>query len=190
MLVIGSEVYSRILDWQDRGTCVLFGDGAGAVFLRAGVGAGTGERPRHPLHPSACRRLARRYTLCGWRGRAAGAVRASEDEGQAKCSAMPCCGSPRRWTRRWPPTGSTARRWTGWCRTRRTCASSRASANASTCRWRGWCAPSSGTPIPPPPRSRWRSPRPMPTGGCSRGQLVLLEALGGGLTWGSALVRL
>ena len=35
VLVIGSEVYSRILDWSDRGTAVLFGDGAGAVFLRA-----------------------------------------------------------------------------------------------------------------------------------------------------------
>jgi 3-oxoacyl-[acyl-carrier-protein] synthase-3 len=35
ILVIGSEVYSRILNWQDRGTCVLFGDGAGAIFLRA-----------------------------------------------------------------------------------------------------------------------------------------------------------
>jgi 3-oxoacyl-[acyl-carrier-protein] synthase III len=35
ILVIGSEVYSRILNWRDRGTCVLFGDGAGAVFLRA-----------------------------------------------------------------------------------------------------------------------------------------------------------
>lgn len=34
VLVIGTEVYSRILDWQDRTTCVLFGDGAGAVFLR------------------------------------------------------------------------------------------------------------------------------------------------------------
>jgi 3-oxoacyl-[acyl-carrier-protein] synthase III len=32
-LVVGSEVYSRILDWKDRGTCVLFGDGAGAVVL-------------------------------------------------------------------------------------------------------------------------------------------------------------
>ncbi len=40
VLVIGSEVYSRILNWQDRGTCVLFGDGAGAVFLRAGQGSG------------------------------------------------------------------------------------------------------------------------------------------------------
>jgi len=33
ILVVGSEVYSRILDWKDRGTCVLFGDGAGAVVL-------------------------------------------------------------------------------------------------------------------------------------------------------------
>ncbi|MFP5413014.1 MAG: beta-ketoacyl-ACP synthase III [Gammaproteobacteria bacterium] len=34
-LVIGAEVFSRILDWSDRGTCVLFGDGAGAVVLAA-----------------------------------------------------------------------------------------------------------------------------------------------------------
>jgi 3-oxoacyl-[acyl-carrier-protein] synthase-3 len=40
-LVIGSETFSRILDWNDRGTCVLFGDGAGAVVLRAGSGEGS-----------------------------------------------------------------------------------------------------------------------------------------------------
>lgn len=34
-LVVGAEVFSRILDWRDRATCVLFGDGAGAVVLRA-----------------------------------------------------------------------------------------------------------------------------------------------------------
>ena len=34
-LVVGAEVFSRILNWQDRGTCVLFGDGAGAVILQA-----------------------------------------------------------------------------------------------------------------------------------------------------------
>ncbi len=34
-LIVGTEVYSRILDWKDRGTAVLFGDGAGAVILRA-----------------------------------------------------------------------------------------------------------------------------------------------------------
>ncbi len=39
-LVIGSEAFSRILDYTDRGTCVLFGDGAGAVFLRAAAGEG------------------------------------------------------------------------------------------------------------------------------------------------------
>ena len=33
-LVVGAEIYSRILDWKDRGTCVLFGDGAGAVVLK------------------------------------------------------------------------------------------------------------------------------------------------------------
>jgi 3-oxoacyl-[acyl-carrier-protein] synthase-3 len=39
-IVIGSETFSRILDWQDRGTCVLFGDGAGAVVLKAEEGKG------------------------------------------------------------------------------------------------------------------------------------------------------
>jgi 3-oxoacyl-[acyl-carrier-protein] synthase III len=39
-LVVGTEVFSRILDWSDRGTCVLFGDGAGAVVLTAGEGRG------------------------------------------------------------------------------------------------------------------------------------------------------
>src|SRR6201994_1453784 len=34
-LVIGAETFSRILDWEDRGTCVLFGDGAGALVLEA-----------------------------------------------------------------------------------------------------------------------------------------------------------
>ncbi|SFO56415.1 3-oxoacyl-[acyl-carrier-protein] synthase III [Mesorhizobium sp. NFR06] len=40
VLVIGSETFSRILDWNDRSTCVLFGDGAGALILEAGEGAG------------------------------------------------------------------------------------------------------------------------------------------------------
>jgi 3-oxoacyl-[acyl-carrier-protein] synthase-3 len=40
ILVVGAEIYSRILDWQDRGTCVLFGDGAGAVVLKRGTEPG------------------------------------------------------------------------------------------------------------------------------------------------------
>lgn len=39
-LVVGAEVYSRILDWSDRSTCVLFGDGAGAVVLRRDTAPG------------------------------------------------------------------------------------------------------------------------------------------------------
>jgi len=40
VLVVGAETLSRIIDWRDRGTCVLFGDGAGAVVLRAGEAPG------------------------------------------------------------------------------------------------------------------------------------------------------
>ena len=40
-LVIGAETFSRILDWKDRTTCVLFGDGAGAIVLEAQLGEGT-----------------------------------------------------------------------------------------------------------------------------------------------------
>jgi len=42
-LVIGAEVFSRILDWEDRTTCVLFGDGAGAVVLETSEGEGTND---------------------------------------------------------------------------------------------------------------------------------------------------
>jgi 3-oxoacyl-[acyl-carrier-protein] synthase-3 len=41
VLVIGAETFSRLMDWTDRGTCVLFGDGAGALVLAAGEGTGT-----------------------------------------------------------------------------------------------------------------------------------------------------
>jgi len=48
-LVIGAEVFSRIVDWTDRGTCVLFGDGAGAVVVRATEGGERGVLSTH-LH--------------------------------------------------------------------------------------------------------------------------------------------
>ncbi|MFT5628904.1 MAG: 3-oxoacyl-[acyl-carrier-protein] synthase-3 [Gammaproteobacteria bacterium] len=41
VIVIGAETFSRIMDWTDRSTCVLFGDGAGAVVLEAQIGDGT-----------------------------------------------------------------------------------------------------------------------------------------------------
>ena len=44
-LVLGAETFSRIVDWRDRSTCILFGDGAGAVVLRASE-AGDGDQER------------------------------------------------------------------------------------------------------------------------------------------------
>ena len=43
VLVIGAETFSRIMDWTDRSTCVLFGDGAGALVLEARTGSGTSQ---------------------------------------------------------------------------------------------------------------------------------------------------
>jgi 3-oxoacyl-[acyl-carrier-protein] synthase-3 len=66
-LVVGSEVFSRILDWSDRATCVLFGDGAGAVVVEAS------EHTRNSGHCPACRRRAPRHPVgTGQRLRRAG----------------------------------------------------------------------------------------------------------------------
>src|SRR5207244_13204074 len=55
-LVIGAETFSRILDWRDRGTCVLFGDGAGALVLNAVADAGPAGRGILATHlHSECR---------------------------------------------------------------------------------------------------------------------------------------
>ncbi|WP_372604026.1 beta-ketoacyl-ACP synthase III, partial [Actibacterium sp.] len=43
ILVIGAETFSRLMDWTDRSTCVLFGDGAGALVLEAAEGEGTSD---------------------------------------------------------------------------------------------------------------------------------------------------
>ena len=48
-LVIGAETFSRILDWEDRGTCVLFGDGAGAIVLASHRDEGGGAREQGVL---------------------------------------------------------------------------------------------------------------------------------------------
>tara|TARA_R110001583_G_scaffold100844_1_gene247042 strand:+ start:61497 stop:62462 length:966 start_codon:yes stop_codon:yes gene_type:complete len=56
-LVVGAEVFSRILDWSDRGTCVLFGDGAGAVVLEASEQPGIVASALHAdgsHHPILC----------------------------------------------------------------------------------------------------------------------------------------
>ena len=63
VMVIGAETFSRILDFTDRATCVLFGDGAGALILEAAEGDRQRRRPRHPRHRPAFRRPLRRPAL-------------------------------------------------------------------------------------------------------------------------------
>src|SRR5690606_12515909 len=45
VLVIGAEIFSRIMDWPDRGTCLLFGDGAAALVREAAEGQGSSADP-------------------------------------------------------------------------------------------------------------------------------------------------
>ena len=52
VLVVGVELLSRVLDWTDRTTCVLFGDGAGAAVVGPADGAADGPRPRGILSTS------------------------------------------------------------------------------------------------------------------------------------------
>ena len=79
-LVIGAETFSRILDWNDRTTCVLFGDGAGAVVLEAQESAGTRDdrglltahlrsdgRHKLKLYVDGGRRRRRPSVMCAWK---------------------------------------------------------------------------------------------------------------------------
>lgn len=62
VLIVGSEIVSKVLDWADRNTCVLFGDGAGAMVLSAGEG----ERGVLSSHISADGNLGGILTLPSW----------------------------------------------------------------------------------------------------------------------------
>jgi 3-oxoacyl-[acyl-carrier-protein] synthase-3 len=64
VLVVGAEIYSRILDWSDRSTCVLFGDGAGAVVLRRDSSPGILSSHLH-ADGSYANQLSVPGTVCG-----------------------------------------------------------------------------------------------------------------------------
>ena len=137
-LVIGAETFSRILDWEDRTTCVLFGDGAGAVVLEAGEGEGDERGSRRPDLASALGRPPPRQAL---RRRRPGL---DPDDGRSQDGGprgLPLRGrhghgrDPRRLRgdAARPPTIST-----GSCRTRPTGASSRRAPTSSASRRRRW----------------------------------------------------
>ena len=66
-LVIGAEAFSRILDWNDRSTCVLFGDGAGALVVEAQMLNGAATDRGVLATCLALRRALSRQALCRWR---------------------------------------------------------------------------------------------------------------------------
>ena len=89
-LVIGSETFSRILDWTDRSTCVLFGDGAGAVVLEArenlGVMAERGVITTHlrsdgrhkgKLYVDGGPSSTKTVDICAWRARRCSGTRSA-----------------------------------------------------------------------------------------------------------------
>ena len=185
VLVIGAEVFSRLLDWQDRATCVLFGDGAGALVLRAGPPDGPGLLSTH-LHSDGT--TGDLLYVDGWagRGHASGHLRmngreifrhavsklaAAVDEALA---ANGLCYADVDWL---VPHQANKRIIDGMGRKlglppERVVVTVDRHANTSA----------ASIPL--------AFAEAVGDGRIRPGDLVLMEALGGGLTWGSALLRL
>ena len=96
-LVVGAEVFSRILDWNDRGTCVLFGDGAGAVILRADDQPGI---MASALHADGSHAGILSVPGNGLRRQGDAAIRSCAWTGR-RCSSSRCACSTRWRARRW-----------------------------------------------------------------------------------------
>ena len=128
VLVIGAETMSRIVDWQDRSTAVLFGDGAGAVILQASEEEGIVSTHIHSdgsleetLHVPYG--VSQGYdAVC---------------DGRAFIAKLSACSAPSL-VRRSTAITSTRKTSTGLCHTRRICALSQRRRRNSVCRWSAW----------------------------------------------------
>lgn len=183
VLVIGVEVFSRLLDWNDRATCVLFGDGAGAVLLEAGAEEGSGILSTH-LHADG--RLGDLLYVDGAVGTATSNVlkmqgrevfrhavvhlAAAVDEA---LEANGLQGTDVQWL---VPHQANLRIIDGMAK-RLALPSERVVVTVDR------HANTSAASIPLALNEAVKDGR------IQRGDLILMEALGGGLTWGSALVR-
>ncbi len=185
VLVIGSEVYSRIMNWQDRGTCVLFGDGAGAVVLTADATATQGilsthlhadgrlgdllyvdgavGRPDKPGHLVMKGQEVFRHAV----GKLAGAVEEALRANNLTTADVD-----------WLVPHQANRRIIDAMGRRLNLSPDRAVITVDR------HANTSAASVPLALWEAWRDGR------IKRGDLVLMEALGGGMTWGSALVRM
>jgi 3-oxoacyl-[acyl-carrier-protein] synthase III len=187
VLVIGSEVYSRILNWSDRGTCVLFGDGAGAVFLRAGNGSG-GDQGILSTHLHAQGSLGDILYVdgaVGLRDKPGHLVMNGREVfrhavnrlAEAVEEALTANGLTRR-DIDWLVPHQANKRIIDSMGRKLGLASDRVVVTVDR------HANTSAASVPLALNEAWRDGR------IGRGDLVLLEALGGGLAWGSALVRM
>jgi 3-oxoacyl-[acyl-carrier-protein] synthase-3 len=188
VLVIGSEVYSRILNWEDRGTCVLFGDGAGAVFLRAGEGYAAADQGVLSTHIHAQGTLGDILYVDGAVGRRDmpghlvmngqevfrhAVTRLSEAVDEALAA-----NNLTRADVDWLVPHQANRRIIEAMGKRLRLPPDRVVITVDR------HANTSAASVPLALAEAWEDGR------IHRGELVLLEALGGGLTWGSALVRM
>ena len=185
-LVVGAEVFSRILDFNDRTTCVLFGDGAGAVVLEAS------DRARHPRERAARRRQPRRHPL-----RAGPRVAAAAIIGDAAAADGRPGGVQARGARARRSGARTALAKAGTHRSRHRLADSAPGqhphhaehgeeAEAAAREADRHRRPSTATRRPP--RSRSRSTTRCAPARSSAATRCMLEGVGGGFTWGAVLL--
>ena len=188
VLVVGSEVYSRILDWEDRATCVLFGDGAGAVLLEAREVDGSDAPGVLSTHLHADGRLGDLLYVDGAVGQRArrGHLRMQGREifrhavahlSGAVQESLTANGLSIESVDWLVPHQANLRIIDGVARK---LGLSRDKVVVTV----DHHANTSAASIPLALAEGWRDGR------IKRGHLVLMEALGGGLTWGSALVRM
>jgi 3-oxoacyl-[acyl-carrier-protein] synthase III len=163
VLVIGAETFSRIMDWQDRGTCVLFGDGAGAVVLEAQAGSGANtDRGVLACDLHSDGRYRDLLFVDGGISRTgtAGVLRMQGREvfrhAVEKLAATAISALEK--------AGLEAGKWIGSCRIRPICASSKARPKSWACRWNMWWSRCRIMAIPLPHPSRWRCPWPIARG--------------------------
>ncbi len=187
-LVIGAETFSRILDWTDRGTCVLFGDGAGAIVLEARARGEAGDRG---VLSTFLRSDGRDHDLLYVDGgpsqtKTVGHLRmegrevfkrAVEHISGAMVEACKRAGVPVAEVDWFVPHQANQRILNGVAKR----LNIPAEKVISTVAWHG---NTSAASVPLALDTAVQDGRIKP------GQLVLLEAMGGGLTWGAALVRL
>ena len=190
VLVIGAETFSRILDWNDRSTCVLFGDGAGALVLKPQEGAGTsddrgilstdlhsdGRFREIPLYVDGGVRPTTRPATCGCWAKRSSATRSKS--------------LPRQRMRRFTRPG-----WKTWRRRLDRAAPGQPPHHQGD---RAEAGPSDGGRDRHGPGPRQYLCRVDPAGAVSwrarkarskPGDLLVTEAIGGGLAWGAVALR-